>query len=154
MKNTRCFYWTLILTTTLFMASCAQKQSTTIPRSHRPPENVPQIGSTAPNPAPSAQEPARLAALDSLIDKATTQLNRHQPEAAFSTLERALSIDGQDPVIWHLMARARFDQGRYDQAVSLAKKSNTLAWNQPSLKEKNKRIIAGARERQEQVQKE
>ncbi len=150
MKKNHCLYWTLILGTSFFMASCAQPRITTIPQSHLPPENIPQIGSTDPGAAP-AQRPVRLAVLESMIKKANTQLNRHQPEAAFSTLERALSIDGQDPVIWHLMARARFAQGRYDQAVSLAKKSNTLAVYQQSLKGKNLQIIAEAREQMGQA---
>ncbi len=144
-------HWTLIFVTSFFVASCAQKQGTTIPQSHLPPENIPQIGSLPPATAPSAQRPARLAVLEAKIQKANAQLNRNQPEAAFSTLERALSIDGQDALVWHLMAKTRLVQGRYSQAISLAKKSNLMAGNQPSLKEKNSRIIARALEYQGHV---
>ncbi|MCG8615190.1 MAG: tetratricopeptide repeat protein [Desulfobacterales bacterium] len=135
----------LILLLLFFLASCAPKQVSTVPRSHLPPENIPQIGTGSPGAAPPAQKPVRLAALETLIKKAKTQLDRNRPEAAFTTLERALSVDGQDPEIWHLMARVRFLQGRYSQALSLAKKSNTLAWNRPELKEKNSQLIDEAR---------
>ncbi len=151
MKNY--FYWTVIFAASFFVASCAQKQGPAIPQSHLPPENIPQIGSPHPATVQAVQRPARPAVLEAMIQKANTQLDRNQPDAAFGTLERALSIDGQDALVWHLMAKTRLVQMRYSQAVSLAKKSNLLAGNQSSLKEKNRAIIARALEYQGHVPK-
>ncbi len=80
-----------------------------------------------------------------MIATAKKQLGQNRPEAAFQTLERALAVDGRDPVIWHLMAGIRMVQKDYDQAESLARKSNTLAAGDFSLKAKNRQIIIDAR---------
>ena len=79
-----------------------------------------------------------------MIKNAENQLNNKQPQRAFSILEQALYIDGQDPLVWHLMARAQFDQGNVVQAVSLAKKSNSLAAAYPGVKEKNAALLRKA----------
>jgi len=60
-------------------------------------------------------------------------------------LEKALGINAQDPILWHLMARVQLIQGNFDQARQLAKKSNLLAVHNPSLKKKNLDIIARSR---------
>ena len=83
-------------------------------------------------------------ALTRMIRNAENQLKNRQPQLAFSTLEQALYIDGQDPLIWHLMARAQLDQGNIVQAVSLAKKSNSLAAAYPDVKDKNAALIRKA----------
>lgn len=80
-----------------------------------------------------------------MISKAKKQLARKNPDAAFRTLERALAVDGRDPMIWHLMAQARLQQGQYAQAKSLAGKSNTLAGGDDGLRKKNRYIIEQAK---------
>lgn len=100
------------------------------------------------SPAPketTVKKSSRPAIVDTWISQAKTQLNQNKPAQAFSTLERALSVDGQDPVIWHYMAVARQMQGQHKQAESLARKSNSLAKGQNSLVKKNNDIIANAR---------
>ena len=99
----------------------------------------------------SGAQPAkttRPAVFDTMIAKAEKQLGRNDPTAAFQTLERALAIDGQAPLVWHLMAKARLSQGNFAQAQSLARKSNTLAGHRPDLKKKNWTVIAQALEKQ------
>ncbi|WDP89357.1 MAG: tetratricopeptide repeat protein [Desulfobacter sp.] len=131
----------------LFICSCAKPPLRPVSRTHLPPENLPQVGSTRPPAAsPSAPRPARPAVVDAMISKAEQQLKQDRPEAAFRTLERALAVDGRDPLIWHLMAKARLNQGQYAQAKSLAGKSNTLAGDDGDLREKNRRIISQAKE--------
>ena len=97
------------------------------------------------------QEKSQPPILNTLIGKARKQLNRSQPEAAFQTLERALNVDGQDPQVWHLMAKARTMQGQYGQAESLARKANTLSAGSPSLRKKNWQVIANALEEQGRI---
>ncbi len=103
-------------------------------------------------PSAPAVEKKRPQVLRSMIDRANTQIRQGQPAQAFQTLERALSIDGQDPLVWHLMAKAQQDQGQYGQAKSLAEKSNTLAGSDSSLKKKNWQIIAQALDKQGKFQ--
>ena len=42
-------------------------------------------------------------------------------------LERALRLSPRDAQIWHGMARVRFEQSNYAQAVQFCLKSNSLA---------------------------
>ncbi len=103
-------------------------------------------------PSSPAVEKKRPQVLKSMIDRASTQIRQGKPAQAFQTLERALSIDGQDPLVWHLMAQAQQDQAQYGQAKSLAEKSNTLAGSDSSLKKKNWQIIAMALDKQGKFQ--
>jgi len=161
--KTYCFC--LIALTLIVLSACAQKRPVSMPQSHLPPQSVPEIGgplmdqSAVPdgsavagdgedqNPLLSAVRPVqrpRPKALTRMIKNAEKQLKNRQPQLAFSTLEQALYIDGQDPLVWHLMARAQFDQGNIVQAVSLAKKSNSLAAAYPDVKEKNAALLRKA----------
>jgi predicted small lipoprotein YifL len=158
-----CFY--LMVLALMVLSACAPKRPVSMPQSHLPPESVPEIGGTVPdqttvpddsavgdkgreaNPLLSAVRPVqrpRPAALSRMIKNAENQLKHKQPQRAFSILEQALYIDGQDPLVWHLMARAQFDQGNVVQAVSLAKKSNSLAAAYPDVKEKNAALLRRA----------
>jgi predicted small lipoprotein YifL len=155
-----CFY--LLVMALFVLSACAQKRPVSMPQSHLPPESVPEIGGAVPDqrtvtddsavagkgdgqsPLLSAVRPVqrpRPNALTRMIKNAENQLKNKQPQRAFSTLEQALYIDGQDPLVWHLMARAQFDQGNIAQAVSLAKKSNSLAAAYPDVKDKNAALL-------------
>jgi len=146
MKAFSSIQWTVFIIILFFTASCADHRVASIPQTHLPPE----IGSPSSNtvPAPHPRKKSRPPILDTLISKARKELNSGHPDAAFQTLERALNIDGQDPLVWHLMAKIRSMQGQYGQAESLARKSNTLSAGSPSLKKKNWRVIANALEKQ------
>ncbi len=130
------------------MVSCAQRP-VPLPTTHLPPENLPQVGSTY---SPASMAHPRPAILETMISRARQQLSQNLPQEAFQTLERALAVDGRDPVVWHLMSRARLVQKEYAQAESLARKSNTLAGSNPSLMEKNRKIIAQVEKMHGQVQ--
>ena len=159
------YYFYLIVLALIVLSACAPQRPVSIPQSHLPPASVPEIGGSVPdqsavpdgstvagtsenqNPLLSAVRPVqrpRPKALTRMIENAENQLKNRQPQLAFSTLEQALYIDGQDPLVWHLMARAQFDQGNIVQAVSLAKKSNSLAAAYPEVKEKNAALIRKA----------
>jgi predicted small lipoprotein YifL len=161
--KTYCFY--LIALSLIVLSACAQKRPVSMPQSHLPPESVPEIGGpvtdqgTVPddsaigrrgveqNPLLSAVRPVqrpRPKALTRMIANAENQLKKRQPQLAFSILEQALYIDGQDPLVWHLMARSQLDQGNVVQAVSLAQKSNSLAAAYPDVKKKNAALLRQA----------
>ena len=164
--KTYCFY--LIALSLIVLSACAQKRPVSMPQSHLPPESVPEIGGPVTdqgtvlddsaigrrgveqNPLLSAVRPLqrpRPKALTRMIENAENQLKKRQPQLAFSILEQALYIDGQDPLIWHLMAKAQLDQGNVVQAVSLAKKSNSLAAAYPDVKKKNAALLRQAQGR-------
>jgi len=158
-------YFYLLVMALFVLSACAQKRPVSMPQSHLPPESVPEIGGSVPDqstvpgdsnvggkgadqsPLLSAVRPVqrpRPKVLVRMIRNAEKQLKNRQPQLAFSTLEQALYIDGQDPLVWHLMARAQFDQGNVVQAVSLAKKSNSLAAAYPDVREKNAALLRKA----------
>lgn len=147
--NTR-FQYVILFVMLLTLSSCAQHQMVSIPDTHVPPDNLPQIGTPPPRTPDQifGAPPKRLKAVDSMISKAKKELYRGQPKVAFQTLERALSIDGQDPMVWHLMAKARQMQGEFSQAESLARKSNALSRSNPRLTKKNWNLIADVLEKQ------
>ncbi|SDU46818.1 tetratricopeptide repeat protein [Desulfobacula phenolica] len=148
MKQNPCFEWVLCIFMTLFMISCAQHRALE-PPSTLPAENLPQIGTRQPA---SPRNTPRPAVLSKMIHTAENQLRSNKPEAAFQTLERALDIDGQDPIIWHLMAKAQQMQNNFQQAKYFAGKSNAMAARMPFLKKRNWRIIGDALKKQGRIQ--
>ncbi|SMC90004.1 hypothetical protein SAMN02746065_11461 [Desulfocicer vacuolatum DSM 3385] len=142
--------WIFFVIVLFFTASCADHRVASIPQTHLPPE----IGTPSSKTIPAGyhHKKSRPGIVESLIRTARKELHHGQPEAAFQTLERALNIDGQDSLVWHLMAKTRSVQGQYGQAESLARKSNTLSADNASLRKKNWRLIANALEKQGRIQ--
>jgi len=60
-------------------------------------------------------------------------------------LERAVRIEPRNPALWSYLAKLRLHQGRMQEAIGLAAKSNALAGSDNKLKAANWRIIAHAR---------
>lgn len=141
MRNNGYFVWTvwaICLATLFFLSACAGPKRPPSPQS-LPAENLPQIGTSQ---AAVSRDIPRSQILVNLIKKAEQQIGSGEPEAAFATLEQGVGIDAQDPFLWHLMARVQLIRGNFDQAEQLAKRSNLLALYSPSLKKKNREIIA------------
>ncbi len=102
----------LIVLLSLLTVSCARPRPETFPRTGRTPETTRQT--STPRIEPPGEQPARTvrpALFDTMIARAEKQLDRNDPAAAFQTLERALSIDGQAPLVWHLMAKVMESSG-------------------------------------------
>ncbi len=153
MKPNNTLFWCVILFVLLILSSCADRRVTSIPDTHLPPANLPQIGTpSSKTPNKTQYDIPRTRAVDTMIAKAEKELKLGRPMVAFQTLERALAIDGQDPLIWHLMAKARQMQGDFRQAESLARKSNTLARTNPGLTKENWNLMADVLEKQGRVQ--
>jgi len=140
-KNSpRVFSFLLCLGASLVFYSCAGHSRTGLSQSV-PAENLPQIGARQ---ATVFTKHARPDSIIFLTEKAEQLIGSNQLDEAFSTLERALGIDAQDPFPWHFMAKIQLLRGNLQQAEHLARKSNILAARYPSLVEKNKEIIARA----------
>lgn len=84
-------------------------------------------------------------AVVAFVDTAHTALAAGRPEEAATALERGLRIEPRNATLWHELARVRLSQGQFEQAGSLATKSNALAGTNKSLRARNWRLIAEVR---------
>ena len=84
-------------------------------------------------------------AVVALLDQAQTDNGAGHREAAGSSLERALRIEPRNPWLWHQLAQLRLDQGQYEQAITLARKSNSFAGHQSDVQAANWQLIGQAR---------
>jgi Tfp pilus assembly protein PilF len=80
-----------------------------------------------------------------LLDSAATHVNSGQWDKAAASLERALRIEPRNAGIWHDLAQVRLQQRQYQQAESLAAKSNSLSGGNKGVRARNWRLIAVAR---------
>jgi len=64
-------------------------------------------------------------AIESLFNDAKTYYETKQYEQAAASLERALRIDSQHPILWHNLAGIRLVQEDWKRAANLALKSNS-----------------------------
>lgn len=76
--------------------------------------------------------------------QAATQIRQGRLDLAAATLERALRIAPKDAMLWSQLAEVRLQQHQYQQARSLAEKSNSLAGSSQSILQKNAQIIKQA----------
>ncbi|QQS52982.1 MAG: tetratricopeptide repeat protein [Candidatus Competibacteraceae bacterium] len=84
-------------------------------------------------------------AVVALLDSADKYVRSNQLDKAGAALERALRIEPRNAGIWHDLAQIRLHQGEYQQAESLASKSNNLASSNRALQGRNWKLIAVAR---------
>ncbi|OOO02034.1 MAG: hypothetical protein USCGTAYLOR_01745 [Chromatiales bacterium USCg_Taylor] len=94
-------------------------------------------------PAASMVSPAVAA----LLRLARSQADAGHGEQAAATLERALRIEPRNPWLWHRLAVLRLQQGYWDRAAELAKKSSVLARDHRRLLTGNLEVIQAARAR-------
>lgn len=80
-----------------------------------------------------------------LLDSAASYVQNGELDKAGAALERALRIEPRNAGIWYDLAQIRLHQRQYQQAESLASKSNSLAGNDKALSARNWRLIAIAR---------
>jgi predicted Zn-dependent protease len=107
-----------------------------------PPQAVP----VQPPPALTAQTRPSNPAVVALIGSAGEYVGAGELEKAAAAYERALRIDPHNPGIWHDLAVIRYRQQHYQQAESLAAKSNGFsAPGDDSLRAQNWRLIAQSR---------
>jgi len=109
-----------------------------------PAEPAGREGGFATPPAPVTAQPSAVVAL---LDRAQSQANAGDLDAASATLERAIRIDSRNPVLWHHLATVRLAEEEFAQAEQLAAKSNSLAAGNHALQARNWRLIAEARRR-------
>jgi tetratricopeptide (TPR) repeat protein len=151
----------------VLLGACASSSGTrenTWPDSAAPSEGRGgSVSPAAPAPAPVPEapvpiEPARPPVPDlpktaesisgqavvSLMRKASDARAQGQLDLAASQLERAQRIEPRNYFVWSALARVYLDQQQYDQAISVAGKSNSLARGNLYVEIENWRTIARA----------
>lgn len=72
-----------------------------------------------------------------LLAKASQQKNQQDWEGATNSLERALRIEPQNPVLWSRLAEINYEQQRWSQAVQFAARSNLYTGQNIDLRRNN-----------------
>ena len=116
-----------------------------------PPQPNPASQRPVPPPRPAELPPAEITregnqAVVALLDSADKYVKSNQLDKAGAALERALRIEPRNAGIWHDLAQIRLHQGQYQQAESLASKSNNLASGNRPLQARNWKLISVARQ--------
>ena len=108
---------------------------------------VPMPESRPPLPVfPKSAEAISGGAVVSLLRQARASSDMGKPEQAQSALERALRIEPRNYFVWSALAETYLEQKNYAQAITVAKKSNSLARGNFYAELENYRVIAAAAE--------
>ncbi len=84
------------------------------------------------------------AAVKSLLTYAQAAMDINDYNQAEMHMERAVRIEPQNPLLWHTMAKIKFNQNQYGQAVNFCLKSNSMITDQLQLKKDNLELMARA----------
>lgn len=79
-----------------------------------------------------------------LIETASQQYAEGQLDQAAATLERALQIQPNNPATLHYLGVLRLQQGQYEQAQTLAARSNLRVGRNVQLRNRNFQLIQAA----------
>jgi predicted Zn-dependent protease len=114
------------------------------PAEPQPPAPVPET--QAPEPPPPVQPPPRKYRLSSassaLVTQAHAQVRSGDSVAASATLERALRIEPDNPLLWIELGRLRLNENNAVQADSMGRKALALATGDPAAQAGAWRLIA------------
>nr|WP_298726295.1 hypothetical protein [uncultured Steroidobacter sp.] len=93
-----------------------------------PPE---QPSEQPPPPAPVIREPVLSAASRALVGQAQLQLKSKNYPVAASSIERALRIEPDNPLLWIELGKVRQAEGNYVQAENMGRKAASMSVNAP-----------------------
>jgi tetratricopeptide (TPR) repeat protein len=109
---------------------------------------APPAGASAPTPpeqqAPQQQEFTLGAAASALVSDAHTQEQSHDFGLAAETLERALSIEPRNPLVWIELGRENIQAGNPAQAYGMGRKALYLASGDPRAQASAWQLIAAS----------
>jgi tetratricopeptide (TPR) repeat protein len=113
-----------------------------------PPPQTPPVETypeTQPEPPPQPQKSYELgAASRSLVEQAHSQAATGNYAVAASSIERALRIEPNNPLLWIELGEVRQAEGNFVQAENLARKGLSLATGDPRTQSSAWRLIAEA----------
>ena len=90
----------------------------------------------------AADNTAIAAAINDILIEAKQKFDAKEYEKSAATIERAVRIIPNNPVLWHNLSGIRLQQENWKQAVSLAAKSNSLAQKNRQLRIRNWTVIS------------
>ncbi|MET0533760.1 MAG: hypothetical protein ABW171_06000 [Steroidobacter sp.] len=95
------------------------------------PEQEQPVEQTQPLPAPVIREPTLSAASRALVGQAQAQMNSKNFAVAASSIERALRIEPDNPLLWIELGKVRQAEGNYVQAENMGRKAASMSVNAP-----------------------
>jgi tetratricopeptide (TPR) repeat protein len=139
----------LVLSATVLLAGCpgpslrsAPNEPSTIEQPASPPP------ATAPLPAPAPRPPPRenhlSPATSSLVSQAHVLMARGDFDGASATLDRALRIEPNNPLLWVERGRLRLAESDLKQAESCARKALALASGDRAAQAQSGHLLADA----------
>ena len=91
----------------------------------------PPIEEPQPLPPPVVREPTLGAASRALVTQAQSQVASKNYAVAASSIERALRIEPDNPLLWIELGKVRQAEGNYQQAENMGRKAASMAVNAP-----------------------
>jgi tetratricopeptide (TPR) repeat protein len=79
-----------------------------------------------------------------LLEDAEDRIKSGDHASAAATLERALRLEPKNAMLWYRLGLIRLKQKNWQQAINLAKKSNSLSAGDYALQSDNWKLIANA----------
>jgi Flp pilus assembly protein TadD len=101
------------------------------PTETQPAPTAPPIEEPTPLPPPVIREPTLGAASRALVGQAQTQLASKNYPVAAASIERALRIEPDNPLLWIELGKIRQAEGNYQQAENMGRKAESMAVNAP-----------------------
>ena len=98
---------------------------------HSPVSRRSTVEEPQPLPAPVVREPTLGAASRALVGQAQTQIASKNYAVAASSIERALRIEPDNPLLWIELGKVRQAEGNYVQAENMARKAVSMSVNAP-----------------------
>jgi Tetratricopeptide repeat len=138
-----------ITTRTLVLVAFATLSACTVPKPYEAPQpssstppggtpvetqpapTSPPIDEPTPLPPPVVREPTLGAASRALVGQAQTQLASKNYAVAAASIERALRIEPDNPLLWIELGKVRQAEGNYQQAENMGRKAASMAVNAP-----------------------
>ena len=147
------------LTTALLVAGCATSRVSSEPPTSSPSaQPLPQASlqplpsPTAPPPPPAVRENRLSPATSSLVTQARAQVARGDLPAASSTLDRALRIEPNNPLLWIELGKLRLVESDAHQAEICGRKALALASGDRRSQSQAGRLLADALRAQQRNQ--
>jgi predicted Zn-dependent protease len=91
---------------------------------------------------PVVREPTLGAASRALVSQAQTQMATKNYPVAASSIERALRIEPDNPLLWIELGKVRMAENNYVQAENVARKAVSMSVNAPRAQSSAWRLIA------------
>ena len=133
----------------LFISACAEQPNrpeALVPVEERHvPANADDAQQTEAN-VYDAQDTVAPTVIAALISDAERHAQSGKTDKAVASLERAIRIEPNNPLLWHRFAEIRLQEKNWQQAIALARRSNALSVDNAALTAANWGVIARAYE--------